>query len=123
MKPLKTVLAIIVVACSFNGLYADTHRSAQKKHRITNESIFGLEDGLIIETSRGLALVKKLHSDKQGLFFSAKDIIRAPQKTYVEKKKREKPKYYYCLVCDPPMRFDNPQELRIHMAEGDHRRW
>jgi hypothetical protein len=122
MKPSKTILAIVATICSFSGLYAGTHRSAQKKHYITDESIFALEDGLIIETSKGPALVKKLHSDKQGVFFSAKDIIRAPKKTYVEKR-RDKPKYYYCLKCDPPMRFDNYQELRIHMAEEDHRRW
>jgi len=118
MRSLKTVLAIIAVACSFSGLYADTHRSVQKKHYISDESIIAVKDGLIIETNKGLAFVKKLQSDKRGVFFSPNDIVRVLKKKHVEKGT----KYYSCDRCRPPMYFNTLYSLRMHMALGEHRR-
>jgi hypothetical protein len=115
---MKYLLAMVLL-CSF-GLEA---KAAEAKKYTKNVTLVGLEEGIMIHTRKRPVIVKGLHSDSKGWYYSQKDVLFIPKGfmgIFGHKKKKHEKHYCYCIVCQPTTMYEDQGVFVGHMKAKVH---
>lgn len=117
MYMVKYLLALFIL--STFSLHSQT---SDKKNYTSNVTLIGLQDGIMIHTRKRPIIVRDLHSDSKGFYYTTKDCILLPKAWWPfssHKKKRHK-HYCYCIVCKPTTMFVEQSSFVSHMRKKQH---
>ena len=97
-------------------------QTSEKKHYTSGVTLIGLQNGIMIHTRKRPIIVRDLHSDSKGFYYSSKDTILLPKAwwPFSSKKKKAHSHYCYCIVCKPTTMFADQSSFVGHMKKKQH---